>query len=239
MKINFTKEKFVNGANKLHNNFYSYEKTIYFDCFTEIIITCPIHGDFLQTPKSHMRKRGCKKCGLIRQSEGQIKLRMPFEKFIERAIFIHNNKYDYSKVKYGMTNKKIEIICPLHGSFWKLPHKHLAGRGCRKCSDSTGEKTIVKILNKNKILFEPQKTFESCRYKRKLAFDFFLPDYNTLIEFDGQTHYEDVYGLDVLERTQIRDKFKNNWTLENNIRLLRIPYYLTDKIEDIILSFIK
>lgn len=59
--------------------------------------------------------------------------RVTLESFIERSNKIHNNKYDYSKVDWMNTKIKVEIICPVHGSFFQKPYKHLEGQGCPDC----------------------------------------------------------------------------------------------------------
>jgi hypothetical protein len=59
----------------------------------------------------------------------------PFE-FIEQAIVIHGNKYDYSKIKYVYTTDKVPIICPIHGDFEQTPNNHLKGCGCNRCGRS-------------------------------------------------------------------------------------------------------
>lgn len=56
------------------------------------------------------------------------------EEFIERARKVHGNMYDYSKAEYVGANKNINIICPIHGSFWQRASFHLGGMKCRKCS---------------------------------------------------------------------------------------------------------
>ncbi len=56
------------------------------------------------------------------------------ERFISNATAVHGNKYDYSKVVYTTAQKKVEIICPEHGSFWQIPDSHRLGRGCKKCA---------------------------------------------------------------------------------------------------------
>ena len=96
---------------------------------------------------------------------------------------------------------------------------------------SKGEKIIRDILLKNNINFEEQKTFETCRFlntKAKARFDFYLPNDNLLIEYDGEQHFKyRSYGWNDFEhfkQTQYRDKFKNQWCKENNIPLIRIPY---------------
>lgn len=57
------------------------------------------------------------------------------ESFIKKAIEIHGNKFDYSKVDYTNSHTKVCIICPIHGEFWQRPDKHLGKYGCRLCAN--------------------------------------------------------------------------------------------------------
>ena len=59
--------------------------------------------------------------------------RVTLSAFIERSNIIHGNKYDYSKVDWVNTKTKVEIVCPVHGSFYQMPFKHLQGQGCPDC----------------------------------------------------------------------------------------------------------
>jgi very-short-patch-repair endonuclease len=158
------------------------------------------------------------------------------EQFIEKAKKVHGNKYDYSLTEYNNSRNLVEIICPVHGSFWQMPHTHInRGHGCPKCSESQGEKKIRIFLESNNINYEYQKSFNKCRNKRQLYFDFYLPEYNYLIEFDGKQHYGLVeFWTDNYEDTQTNDKIKNEFARENGIYLLRIPYWEIDNIEDIL-----
>lgn len=99
------------------------------------------------------------------------------------------------------------------------------------CVVSKGEAKINQILTENNIEFIQQKTFDSCRFSDSdclAKFDFYLPAYNILIEYDGAQHYEECgYGWFTVERLQEikkRDEYKNQWCQENNIPLIRIPY---------------
>ena len=58
------------------------------------------------------------------------------EQFIEEAKKIHGDKYDYSLVEYEGTDKKVKIICPIHGVFEQVPREHLHGHGCQLCAKS-------------------------------------------------------------------------------------------------------
>lgn len=109
---------------------------------------------------------------------------------------------------------------------------------CGCGSQSQGELEIIKLLQDNNINFETQKTFETCRFpktNKKGKFDFYLPDYKILIEFDGAQHffnneYSRMTRDEFLEQVE-RDKFKNQWCQKNNISLIRIPYYFLHRIK--------
>ena len=91
----------------------------------QIINTCKIHGDFLQGPANHINsKQGCPKCA------GQNKTNL---EFIEEVIKIYGDKYDYSKVNYMKANKKVIIMCKIHGCFEQTPNNHIMGQGCIMC----------------------------------------------------------------------------------------------------------
>ena len=107
------------------------------------------------------------------------------------------------------------------------------------CQNSRGEKKIQSILSKINIKYIQQKTFEKCRNPKTnkiLFFDFYLPDYNTCIEYDGQQHFEYTnigwMTKEKFDRTKFCDEIKNNFCKNNDIRLIRIPYYDFDKIDE-------
>ena len=87
---------------------------------------------------------------------------------------------------------------------------------------------ILTILIENNIKFIRQHTFNNCRgIKKKLPFDFYLPDYNILIEFDGKQHFEsiEIFGGKIeFEKLKINDDKKNRYCFDNNIKLFRIKY---------------
>lgn len=96
------------------------------------------------------------------------------------------------------------------------------------CIMSRGEEKITAILNKNNIVFEKQKIFKDCKYKNFLRFDFYLPEINTVIEYNGIQHYEQVPyfddNQDTLKTRQVRDEIKKNYCLTNHINYLVISY---------------
>lgn len=118
--------EFIEKARRVHGDKYDYSKVDYKDANTKICIICPIHGEFWQTPSKHTNaKQGCPKCSN--------NIKVTTEEFIKRAINIHGNKYDYSKVDYVNNKTKVCIICPKHEEFWQIPYNHLHGEDCIKC----------------------------------------------------------------------------------------------------------
>ena len=118
---------------------------------------------------------------------------------------------------------------------------------CGCLTMSSGELKIIQLLKNNNIFFEQQKTFPTCKINNLLRFDFYLPQQNVLIEFDGKQHYiPSKYNnswntLEKVQKTQEYDKYKNNWCKNNNIPLIRIPYWHLQNlcIEDLLLETTK
>lgn len=85
-----------------------------------------------------------------------------------------------------------------------------------------------KILDKIKIKYEKQKTFPDCKYKYHLRFDFYLPDYNICIEYDGEQHFRPIPTMGGNEKflvTKERDNIKSEYCKQHDINLIRIPYW--------------
>lgn len=108
--------------------------------------------------------------------------------------------------------------------------------GCLKKSIAVD--LIKNILDKNKIIYEEEKTFKKCinpLNNYHLYFDFYLPDYNCCIEYDGELHYQSSTffgGEEKLKELQYRDDIKNQYCKNNNIKLIRIPYWEQNNIKD-------
>lgn len=131
--MKFTKTQiFIYKAEDVHGKKYDYSKVNYIKATKEVIIICPIHGEFTQTPQRHLRGCGCQKCGIISSS---IKRSLTTEIFIKRAKEKHGDRYNYDETKYIKNDIEVIIKCPIHGPFPQLPFNHLAGCGCKKCSE--------------------------------------------------------------------------------------------------------
>lgn len=216
--------EFIDKVKIIHNNKYDYSKTEYVNKYSKIKIICPIHGEFFTEARYHLSGYGCQKCGWGKIGDSK---RDSINTFIDKAKKIHGDKYDYSLVDYINQRVKIKIICPIHGEFEQQPNKHLRGCGCKKCSESKGERIIRQYLENNNIKYLPQHKFNNCKYKNELPFDFYLPDYNICIEYNGAQHYKPVKywgGINTLNKIKIRDKIKKKYCLYNNIKLITIRY---------------
>jgi len=215
-----TTNEFIMNARGVHGDRYDYSFVQYSGNRNKILIRCKVHGIFEQTPTRHLYGDGCPKCN------GGVKITK--NEFINRAVQIHGDKYDYSLVDYINSRMKVELICSIHGVFEMIPNNHLMGQECPKCKNkSLGERRIAEWLNENLIVFETQKTFYGCRNERLLSFDFFIPNNKILIEFDGKQHYLPINyfgGVDTLNYIQLNDKIKTEFAKHNNLKLLRIRY---------------
>jgi len=143
MTIKSTTEEFIEKAKKIHGDKYDYSKVKYINNHIKVEIKCKEHGIFFQRPNGHLRGSECIKCGLNKISN--IK-RSNREEFIEKAIKVHGNKYDYSKVNYINNCTIVEIICPYHGSFNQTPNSHLMGQNCRNCIFKNTNKYIERAI---------------------------------------------------------------------------------------------
>ena len=148
------------------------------------------------------------------------------EKFIQED-------YIKSIIKVGCKTNKSHIF-KIRFSNFKYDN-----RGCPLCNESKGEQRIEEILIENNIKYVYQYKFKNCKFKQQLPFDFYLPQYDILIEFDGEQHYQIIEyfgGLDGFIDRKIRDTIKNIYCQQNNIKLIRIPYWDFDNIEDILIK---
>jgi len=231
-----TQSEFILLANKQHNNTYDYSNINFTNMRNKISIICKIHGVFNQEPRHHLVGRGCPNCAIVLIGN---KNKLSNDIFIEKAKLKHCNIYDYSLCNYNLTINKIQIICKNHGIFYQTPANHLKGHGCPYCKKSNGEKTIGQILINMNIKFIKEKIFYDCKDIRPLPFDFYLPDYNISIEYDGEQHFISLkhWGGDAgLVDRQKKDNIKDEYCKKNNIYLIRIKY--NDNIKNKLLDLL-
>ena len=179
-----TTEKFITEAKKIHGDRYDYSKVIYNTCKDTVIITCPTHGDFKQTPSRHLKGCGCPKCSA--KEAWNKRERVTTDEFIERAKKIHGDKYDYGKTQYITAKQYVTIVCPKHGEFKQLPYAHAKGQGCPICkselTDSIGENQLREYINS---IYNDEIKFNVRNVISPLEVDIFLPKMNIAFEYDG------------------------------------------------------
>ena len=212
-------DNFIKRAKEIHGDKYDYSKVNYINSHTPVTLSCPKHGDFLAIPHKHLnRGDGCPKCA---DEQNGINKRISKEKFVEKSISVHGNKYDYSKADYQGWDKPVIITCPKHGDFVQIAGTHMGGCGCPYCNESHLEKETKLYLDKYDILCERQKRF---KWLGKQSLDFYLPEYNIAIECQGIQHYSDYYfNWDSQSELPIilkRDEIKNELCKQNGIEIL-------------------
>lgn len=236
--VGLTTEQFIERGKVLHNNKYDYSKIIYVNKLSKLNIICPKHGEFEQVARNHiMDGCGCQKCANEIISDSRT---LGLDIFIEKSNLIHDGKYDYNEVIYKTNTDKVIIKCPKHGVFKQRPIEHLRGCGCSKCKESKGEKKVREYLIENNIKYYPQYKFDDCRNKNPLPFDFYLPELNMCIEYNGAQHYRPVKywgGEETLKKIKFRDNIKKEYCIKNKINLLVIRY--NEKIENKLIKIIK
>ena len=228
--LRMNQEWFIKKAKDKWGDYkYDYSLVEYKDFKTKVKIIYNKTGEiFEQTPESHLFKA---------PENIVLAVRKTTEQFIKEANEVHECKYTYEKTEYVKNNVKVIITCPLHGDFPQNPLSHIQGCGCPTCRESKGEKKIAKYLDKIDVSYYRQHRFGDCRNIRQLPFDFYLPKYRTVIEFDGEQHYRPIDyfgGLDSYNRLKEHDGIKNDYCEENYIDLIRIRFDQIDDIFDIL-----
>lgn len=150
----------------------------------------------------------------------------------------NNNKLLNFKDYLGSSVRNLKIECGSCGNIYITSFSDYMNNmqiRCKSCAnkESVSERRIREFLTDNEIIFEQEKTYDDCRDINKLPFDFYLPKYNLIIEFDGQHHFYEI-GRGNYETTKKHDEIKNQYCKDNNINLLRIPYWEGNNIEKII-----
>ena len=143
------KEEFIKEATEKHKGKYNYDNVEYVNAHTKVCIICPKHGhgEFWQTPNSHLHGKGCPRCA--NEATGE-RCRLSKDEFIKKANNTHEGKYNYDNVEYVNAHTKVCIICPKHGhgEFWQTPKNHTKGKGCPKCKGDNQKLSKEEFIKK-------------------------------------------------------------------------------------------
>ena len=201
----------------------------------------------LKCPKNHIYKtsfnsfysNNCR-CGKCKNLETANKRKYSIE-YVKEYLNLFG--YKLLTEDYINNKQKLKIECAkghiFYMSFSKFKN---AKQRCPVCKMSSGEQEIYRILHKYFDDIEIQYKFNDCKDKKRLPFDFYLPQYNCCIEFDGIQHfeYQPHFGTySKFLKQQKRDEIKTEYCKKNNIKLIRIAYYEFDKIDEIIKNELK
>ena len=167
-------------------------------------------------------------CGECKIQSEPYYTKKEFQDIVEKS-----NRYIELCENYIDLQTKISYRCKKCGSvYYAKPRNLLMGScGCKKCRQSKGEIVISSYLDEHHIEYESEKIFNDCTDIRVLRFDFYIPSFNTVIEYDGKQHFEPVEyfgGKSEFLKLQNRDKIKEKYCKANGIKLIRISYYCKD-----------
>lgn len=214
-----SKEDIIERSKKLWNDEYSLLSSE-ISYSKKSLIRHNICGyEYEQRVYSHLLGTGCPKCA------GNAPLTKEIVQ--EKSNIIHNSEYEILSEPNGSFSK-IEIKHIKCGNIFKqVISDHFSGCGCSICNQSKMENNIEIILRNNNISYIKQKTFDGCKFKNKLKFDFYLIEYNCCIEFDGIQHFKPIRwfgGKRAFELQKIKDEIKTNYCFDKNIKLIRFNY---------------
>lgn len=211
-------DTYLHELEEINNSVIPLEK--YKGANKKILHKCKKCGyKFYSTPTNSLY-HGCPKCANnIKRTTDEY-----------REILAKNHSNIICLGEYVNAYTKILHECLICGNKWEVqPNTIISlGCGCPKCSISRGEKIISKWLDSHDINYVIQKKFPNCKDSKHLPFDFYLPNHNACIEYDGEQHYRIVDffgGEEAFEKRRLHDRIKDDYCKEHGIKLLRIPYY--------------
>lgn len=197
-----------------------------------------VYTTSLASQTSH-QGASCPQCGIKKVSKS---LTLAPEYLIE----LYNSEKEVLLNPYEYINNSelnLKFVCPECGrTFTTSKSNYDSGKKrCDVCTKrkSSGEYLIEEFLKSHDIQFKSEYRFDDCRDEKPLPFDFYLEELNTIIEFDGQQHFEATYGWERLIKTKEHDLIKDIYCKENGIKLIRIPYWDGRNIDSILTNELK
>lgn len=229
-----TKEQFVKEVSKIIPHIEIIGE--YKNAKEKISCLCLKHNQTFEGAPTHLLqgKCGCEQC---KSDKIRNKLMKSHDQFVDDLYKVNNNITVLGK--YNGAHNDIKCRCNMCGNVWfTKPDILLQGYGCVACSESRGEKRIRRYLNDNNIKYIYEKKYDDLVGvgKHKLSYDFYLEDYNCLIEYQGQYH-DGTAGNQTLKQLEIQkehDKRKKHYANTHNIKLLEIWYWDYNNIETIL-----
>jgi len=189
-----TTDDFIKKAVVIHNNKYDYSLVAYVNSHTKVQFVCPIHGVFEQQPHGHLQGWGCEKCSY--EYKGALSA-LGTDAFIRKAKLMHADFYDYSKVKYKNNAQKVEIICPIHGSFQQTPGAHTnKGSGCPTCHNTGSYNETIFRRHPNLKQIPGKLYLIQMENENESFFKIGITKTNVRRRYGGRRHH--TYHIDIL-----------------------------------------
>lgn len=146
-----TKQEFVDlFIARYQDRPYSFEKSVYTNSHTPMVVTCHLHGDFKIKPNCLLNGNRCRHCA--KESSSQMNM-VSFDEFERRARQIHGNQYKYDSDSYIGINSKVKIYCETHGWFEQVGSDHTGGHMCKICArnlNGFGRRNFIAVCNRKK-----------------------------------------------------------------------------------------
>ena len=211
----YMKEGFVVNAEDYKNN------------KTKMKCICPKGHNFYTNLNDFQDGHGCPECGGVR--------RLTYNE-VKEFVGLHGE--ELVSDKYINAHSLLQIKCRKNHVYSINYNNFYNGYRCPFCNNNCiGENIIADFLDKINLDYEKQYTFDNCQHINILKFDFYIKSLNLAIEFDGEQHFKPVDffgGNEKFYNTIIRDAIKNQYCEDNGINILRIPYWESKNIEEII-----
>lgn len=178
--------KFLEKAIIIHGDKFDYSKVDYKRGDINVCIICPEHGEFYQSPSNHLSGKDCLKCSYLNRAQ---KMTQGNEKFIEKSIKVHGDKYDYSRVEYKNSKTKVCIVChkideltgEKHKEFWQVPYSHLSGSTCPKCSNHFMSQEI--FIKRASVIHHNKYDYSKVEFKAvKTKVSIICPDHGEFLQ---------------------------------------------------------
>lgn len=163
-----SQDKFITMANNIHKGKYLYNKVVYVNNTSPVIISCQEHGDFLQKPCNHIGGNGCQLCDELDKASGRHLKDMKY--YLPLINKVHNNKYKIhlNTFEYKGCKEHIPVECPIHGIFYASPDNLSRGKGCNKCGiDSTTSKLTYsheQFIERSREIHDNKYSYDKVNY---------------------------------------------------------------------------
>jgi hypothetical protein len=233
-RMSYTTEQWVELASIKHEGFYDYSKSIYISSQTDVLITCPKHGEFKQKPSTHLQGGGCQKCGIEKVIASKLYTEDEYDGIFKKMSLKHANKYTYKNLIRRDGMLFIELICDKHGEFTQRYDHHKRGHGCFKCvvNYSKAQMEWLNYLSITSDYIQHAENEGEFNVKgTNLYADGYEPSTNTIYEFQGDFWHGNPkrFNPDYINpRTGTTYKFLYEKTQKKIIKLKELGYNVVE-----------